>query len=177
MDPVALTDRVPSGAPPERTPPAMWPSRCSPPWNSTSPCTRAALPISVSMRGCLESRVNMVAPMALWNLRLRRRLDAPQERLRERRDLTAARAHLDVEPFGLEAQRHGELLVEALQVVEVVAQLALSARGQGREIERARTLGRRAVQAQLHAAGGRRIGAARAHQRPGEDVGQLGRGR
>src|SRR2546430_9385979 len=176
MEPLALTDRVASGAPPERTPPAMCPSRCSPPWNSTSPCTRAALPISVSMRAGLDSRVNMLPPMAPWEFPASGSgLDVPQERLRERRHVTAARAHLDVEPFGLEARRQAELLVEALQVAEVVTQLALSAGGEGREIERARALGRRAVEAHLHVAGDRRIGPSRAHQRHVDDITRRGR--
>src|SRR2546430_4880653 len=51
-----------------------------------------------------------------------RRLDTPHESLRQRRHIAPAGADFDVEPFGLEGRRHGELLVEGLEVAEVVAQ-------------------------------------------------------
>src|SRR5215471_10062000 len=110
MEPLSLTDSVDSRDWSERTAPMMRPSRCSPPWNSTSPSTRAALPIRVSMRACRGSRVNIALAPNCVRCRLRRCLDGPEERLRQRCHVVAARLHLDHELLGLEGERHGELL-------------------------------------------------------------------
>src|SRR5499433_2739214 len=138
MAPLSLTESVESRASSERTLPRTCPSRCRPPWNSTSPCTRAALPISVSMRACRGSRVNIALAPIEWGHRLWRCLDGPQERLRERRHIVAARLYLHHELLGLESERHRELLVEVLQVTEVIPQFAHAAATQRGEVQRAR---------------------------------------
>src|SRR2546430_13931708 len=104
-----------------------------------------------------------------------RRLDTPHESLRQRRHIAPAGADFDVEPFGLEGRRHGELLVEGLEVAEVVAQLALPSGGERRQIEGACALGRRTGEAQLHGPGRRRICAPRPHERhvPAKSPGRL----
>src|SRR5271170_3106433 len=127
IEPVSLTESVASGDPPERTLPATWPSRCRPPSKSTSPATRAALPIRVSMRGCRSSRRNMEGSLG-------RGLDGPGEGLRQRRHVLMARLHLDDDLFGLHGQGHRQLLVEILQVAKVVAQLLHLAAGEGGEL-------------------------------------------
>src|SRR5262249_23040354 len=113
IEPVSLTDSEPPGPSPQRTPPTMRPSRCRPPSNSRSPCTRAALPIRVSIR-VWESRVNM--PSGSGWMGLGGGLDVPQEGLRQRRDVVTARLHLHRQLVGLEGERHHDLLVERLQV-------------------------------------------------------------
>jgi len=78
------------------------------------------------------------------------------ERLRERRTSRRPELTLELSHSGLKLAAR-ELLVEALQVAEVVAQLALSARGQVARSSVRAALGHRAVEAQLHAARGRRL--------------------
>src|SRR4029077_11794496 len=138
MEPVALTERLDSRASSERTAPAMCPSRCSPPWKSTSPCTRALLPIRVSMRDGLESRVNMGAPTAAGDFRdsSRRRVHRPQEALRNGRHVLLCRAHFDLQLLGLEGRRQVQLLVQGLQVAEVEGQRARAPASERGKIER-----------------------------------------
>src|SRR5262249_50564551 len=109
IEPVSLTDSEPPGPSPQRTPPTMRPSRCRPPSKSRSPCTRAALPIRVSIRDW-ESRVNMPCTPVGWTWRSGGRLDVPEESLRQGRDVVAARLHLHRQLVGLEGERHHDLL-------------------------------------------------------------------
>src|SRR5690348_3362777 len=162
MEPVSLTDKEAGDLGSARTPPATWPSRCRPPANSTSPFTRTDLAISVSIRGGLESRLNM----DLGSLRaLRHGHGAPGKCLLQWRDILAAGADLDRQMLGAEIERQDDGLLEVLEVAEVVRDVGSAAGSERLTVQCHRLAsGALAVHCQANAPGSHAISLAGPHQ-------------
>src|ERR1700688_1866884 len=123
--PCSLTESEASDLAVARTLPVMRPSTCRPPANSTSPCTLALLPISVSMRptDSLSRRLNMLISAtraSTW-------IHGPDERSPVGHHALALGSDLDRDAIRLEISRQCNRLIDAGGVTKIESQLVLAA--------------------------------------------------
>src|ERR1700735_5242882 len=127
MHPCSLTDRV-VGAPASLlTLPLIWPSRCSPPTNSTSPLIRVFAPISVSISAFLLGFGLNICFTLARNIAVRFRfhrhaLRLPHERLPETMIGIPTAVNLDTHARRLKSRRQFYGLVVFLKILEGVCQ-------------------------------------------------------
>src|ERR1700722_19845056 len=98
-----------------RTLPLMRPSTCNPPANSTSPCTLALRPISVSIwpSSSFSCRLNMQTPEALAQS------GGPDESAAIGCDALACRSNLNGHAIRLEVRRQRERLLNGLVIAKI----------------------------------------------------------
>src|SRR6202163_2118536 len=141
ITPCSLTESEASAPAVARTLPVIRPSTCRPPANSTSPCTLALLPISVSIRPTvsLSRRLNMsTSPRAsAW-------IHGPDERAPVRHHALALGSDLDRDAIRFEISRQCNRLIYPGGVTKIESQLVLAA-GQRRQVGAGRAAIARAV--------------------------------